>query len=507
MWNDWPYVARSNMWDDLHGEQEMVYAVQTNRKVVERCVLMTTDPGDLVLDPTCGSGTTAYVAEQWGRRWITCDTSRVALALARQCILTATFPYYRLAHPDQGVSGAFVYKQVPHIQLKDYAQNTRIDPIVERYAPRIEAAIQAGDEAEAGELKRKRREEIDRVVAEDAEPETLYDQPLVESGVVRVSGPFTVEAIPPAALTLQEASPIGGAPEPAPGETADGEVEPVREAAAAVVDGAAHIPRLIADLARDGVTFPDNRTLRFKTLTARTGGVLHAEGLAADVAGVDRVAVSFGPQHGAVSLRQVEDALYEARRGGFDAVVFCGFSFQAEAQAFVADSRDPHLKAFVAHIRPDVLLVDGRGESLLKTTAGSQLFAVFGEPDATLHRNPDGTLQVTLHGVDVYDPLSGQVRSARAAQVAAWFLDTDYDGRTFCICQAFFPNRSAWEKLARALRGRIDEEKLEALSGNVSLPFPAGRHHRVAVKVVDQRGDEVMRVLPTGPVTYDQKGR
>jgi adenine-specific DNA-methyltransferase len=205
-------------------------------------------------------------------------------------------------------------------------------------------------------------------------------------------------------------------------------------------------------------------------------------------------------------MAQVEEALHEAR-GGYDAVILCGFSFQPEAQALIGRQKDNRfLKAFMAHIRPDVVLTDGRGESLLRTPANSQLFAVFGEPDVAL-AGPDeeGAYGVTLNGVDVYDPLTGRVESARPTQIGAWFLDTDYDGRTFCICQAFFPNVNAWDKIARALRGRLDEERLDLLSGTESLPFKPGQHRRVAVKVIDQRGNEVMRVLSlaaSGSLTY-----
>jgi adenine-specific DNA-methyltransferase len=200
----------------------------------------------------------------------------------------------------------------------------------------------------------------------------------------------------------------------------------------------------------------------------------------------------------------VEQGLREAYLGGFDAVVFCGFAFDAPAQAAIEANVHPHVKAFLAHIRPDVIMTDGGGGSLLKTTASSQLFTVFGEPDVTLERDGDG-FSVALHGVDVYDPLSGEVHSAHAGQIAAWFLDTDYDGRTFAICQAFFPNKSAWQKLERALRGTLDKERFAQLTGRVSLPFEAGKHERVAVKVIDQRGNEVMRVLELGKseVRYD----
>ncbi len=458
---DFPYIPLSNQWvDTLTGgyAEDRYYVVQTTTKVIQRCMLMTTDPGDLVLDPTCGSGTTAFVAEQWGRRWITCDTSRVALSLARQRLLTASFPYYKLA--DGGVGAihesplliesplpiesnnparGFIYKTVPHITLKSIAQN------------------------------------------EPAETETLYDQPAVNHKRARVSGPFTVEAIAP---------PVEEVPAPSDAPTsAHGRRESVGD----------HITNLIALLRKDGVTFPNNKKMTFASLTALNGGILHAEGEVAN-GKTQRVAVSFGPQHGPVTARQVEDGLSEAHRGGFDAVVFCGFAFDGGAHTTIQRDPHPRVRAFMAHIRPDVLMSD-----LLKTTATSQLFTVFGEPDITVRPSPSGrgvggegesrNFTVTVRGVDVYNPLTGEVSSARAEQIAAWFLDTDYDGRTFCIVQAFFPNKSAWEKLQRALKGTLDEDLFDKLTGTESLPFIAGEHRRAAVKVIDHRGNEVMKII------------
>jgi adenine-specific DNA-methyltransferase len=260
-----------------------------------------------------------------------------------------------------------------------------------------------------------------------------------------------------------------------------------------------HIPLLIELMRQDGVTFPDNRRLQFTSLAPLTGGVLHAEGAApalqpARESPEQRAAISFGPQHGAVTARQVEDALYEAYRGGYDLLVFAGFAFDAAALSAI-ETGHPRLKVFFSHVRPDVLLTDAKGDSLLKTTASAQLFTVFGEPDVALRPRPDGAFEVELLGVDVYDPLTGEVHSARASQVAAWFLDTDYDRRTFHICQAFFPNKSAWQKLERALKGTLNEDLFDQLTGRVSLPFEPGEHRRVAVKVIDQRGNEVMRVV------------
>jgi adenine-specific DNA-methyltransferase len=518
--DDFGALALTNMWEDVGGGIQSrldpkIYVVQTTNRVIERCILMTTDPGDLVLDPTCGSGTTAFVAEQWGRRWITCDTSRVALSLSRQRLLTATFPYYRLYEEEMGVRGGFVYKTVPHIMLGTIARNTRLDPVIEEYEPKLEQAVAALNKALVGakrasplqeweipveapddwsqkaqerhaeywRLRQEKQQHIDAIIAEDSPQETLYDQPQVERNVVRVSGPFTVEAIPPASAALMPETPIGGEPQLPESSELSGS------------SAAAHIPLLIDLLRQDGVTFPGNKRMSFTSLTARSGGVLHAEGIPAnDESEIKHVAVSFGPQHGAVSVQQVEQGLREAYLGGFDAVVFCGFAFDAPAQAAIEANVHPHVKAFLAHIRPDVIMTDATGESLLKTTASSQLFTVFGEPDVTLKQDGD-EFTVELHGVDVYDPLTGDVQSARAGQIAAWFLDTDYDGRTFAICQAFFPNKTAWRKLERALRGTLDKERFEQLTGRVSLPFKAGKHGRVAVKVIDQRGNEVMRVL------------
>jgi adenine-specific DNA-methyltransferase len=504
---DYPVEPLTNIWDDTMGERDLVYVVQTNTKVIQRCILMTTDPGDLVFDPTCGSGTTAYVAEQWGRRWITCDTSRVAIALARQRLLTATFPYYKIDDDGNGQnpSYGFRYKTVPHITLKSIAQNTRIDTVTEKYNPLIDEALKRLNQSantsfrewevpfesdkkwsdksrkifeEFRRLKREKQAAIDKIIAEDAPQETLYDQPEIDRKIVRVSGPFTVEAIPPPVYEVE--TPIGGEPESI--ETGDAiETQPTHEN---------HIPTLITLLQKDGVTFPDNKKLNFDVLTARTGGVLHAEGETEN----KRFAISFGPLHGPVSLMQVEDGLREAYKGGYDEIIFCGFAFDPEAQAAIGANPHPKIKAHVSHIRPDVILKDAEGGDLLKTTASSQLFTVFGEPDIELIKEGD-EYSIKLLGVDVYDPINGVVNSENADRVASWFVDTDYNNRTFCIVQAFFPNKSDWKRLERALKGVLDETRFEMLTGHTCLPFRAGKHKRAAVKVIDQRGNEVMKVV------------
>lgn len=496
----------SNIWKGVMIGVPTQYVVQTSPKVIERCIIMTTDPGDLVFDPTCGSGTTAYVAEQWGRRWITCDTSRVAVAIARQRLLTATYPYYIIDDESGGNNPGFgfQYKTVPHITLKSIAQNTRIDPVAEYYNPLIEEALQklnkaAGTKlknweapfepnkewsaeaqkvfAEFRRLKREKQQKIDAIIAEDAPRETLYDQPEPDNKITRVSGPFTVEAIPPP--VYEGDSPISGAP---------GEMETF--AAETALNEGNHIPALIDLLRADGVIFPGNRRLKFEVLTARSGGVLHAEGGAEG----RKVAVSFGPLHGPISIIQVQEGLREANSGGYEEIIFCGFAFDPEAHATIQENPHPRVKAHASHIRPDILLTDAEGSSLLKTTASSQLFSVFGEPDIELQEKK-GEYTLHLHGVDVYDPIDGVVHSENAERVAAWFVDTDYDGQTFCIVQAFFPDKSAWQKIERALKGTLDEERFDMLTGKVSLPFRAGKHKKAAIKVIDPRGNEVMKVI------------
>ncbi len=230
-------------------------------------------------------------------------------------------------------------------------------------------------------------------------------------------------------------------------------------------------------------------------IVARAGQFLHAEASSETNGQTRRIAFSFGPQYGPVTVQQVEQALRQANRAGFDVLVFCGFAFEGAAIAAIETPvPEREVQVVWTQIRPDLFMTDDQGHSLLKTTASSQLFTAFGEPDAELTRTDEGWV-VQINGVDIYDPITGAVASSPIEKVAAWFLDTDYDGRTFCITQAFFPQTTAWDKLARALRGTIDLEKLEKYKGHVSLPFEAGRHQAVGVKVIDLRGNEVMRVL------------
>ncbi|MCR4414261.1 MAG: site-specific DNA-methyltransferase [Thermoguttaceae bacterium] len=581
-----------------------VYVVQTSEDVVGRCLLMTTDPGDLVLDPTCGSGTTAYVAEQWGRRWITIDTSRVAIAIARQRILTARFDRYRVKGEDERGNGngnrrpgvdphpGFVYKTVPHITLKSIAQNTNLDPILAKHEPFLAERLAACNAALAKVSKRlrddlayklvekERREgkraitdadrrrwllppenrgsaeerrkkqkdytvdlehpgwydwevpfdtdpdwpkalqeavaayraawrakmdEVNACIAANAEQEELVDQPEVIKGVVRVSGPFTVEAVQPPELSLGDVvyeGKFGGEPDELEPTFQMRMVEPRTQFEVKNVE--AYLEQMTRLLRVDGVRFPNNRQNNFSRLERTSGmeGGIHAEGRWApagqqdpDPEGRATVAVAFGPQYGPVTAKQVEELIRAAHRRGYEDLVIAGFSFDGAAQAVLTE--DPKLKVRIhmAHIRPDV---NPAMNGLLKEQPGSQLFSVFGQP-RTKVLGPDkrGEYRVVMEGVDIYDPVTNSIRSTDQQKVAAWFLDGDYDGRTFCITQAFFPDRSAWEKLARALGGKhgvIDDAAFEAFSGTESLPFPAGKHACVAVKVIDPRGNEVMVV-------------
>ena len=517
---------------------------------------MTTDPGDLVLDPTCGSGTTAYVAENWGRRWITIDTSRVAVALARQRLLTGNFNYYKLEDESAGVAGGFINKTVPHIQLKDIAQNTALDPIFAKYEPILEEKLEALNRAlevvtpeirtalRAKLVEKQRREgvkavtdadrrrwelpasawkewevpfdtdpdwhpelsvaltdyreawrakmdEVNECIAAASDSEELVDQPEVDRKKLRVSGPFTVEAVQPAEESLHDDSPIGGEPEDM-SDTFESEGNGSESA-----NAEAYLDSMIRLLRNDGVRFPDNRTMEFSRLDPIEADVLHAEGAWKDDTEDRLIAVVFGPQHGPVTAMQVEECLPIASRRGYNDLVFAGFGFDGAAQAAIGDDPNPRVRIHMAHINPDVAM-----GGLLKETPTSQLFTVFGEPRTKVEMSEDDEYIVTMEGVDVYNPVNNMVTSEGSDRVAAWFIDSDYDGRTFCITQAFFPDKKAWSKIARALKGVIDPECFENFSGTTSLPFPAGEHQRVAVKVIDPRGNEVMRVHNLGEQGY-----
>jgi adenine-specific DNA-methyltransferase len=571
--SDFGSVSLTNLWTDVAGAKDKIYVVQTNTKVIERCLLMTSDPGDLVLDPTCGSGTTAFVAEQWGRRWITCDTSRVALALARQRLMTARFSFYQLRsvsaedlerNPDgtwlkNGDDGpkTFECKTVPHITLKSIARNTSLDPIFERHQPILVVRLNELNVALkkvtteirqklAGKLAQKQKEqgkksiteadrrrwrlpetewkewevpfdadadwpkelqdaliayrtawrekmdEVNACIAANAEMEELVDKPEIENGVVRVSGPFTMEGV----IAMEEGpdTPIAGSPEELESFEQRNDVD------LAVANAEAHLDKVLRLLKASGVDFPGNKNQKFAQLEPVTGAsLIHAEGewMNGD-SQQRRVAVSIGPEIGNVTSYQVEEAVRSANRRGYDDLVFAGFGFDAAAQASIEESTHPNLRVHMALIRPDVAMGD-----LLKTQPGSQIFTVFSAPRVNKpQKQADGQYVIEVEGMDVYDPVSNTLFPTDKQRIAAWLLDSNYDGRTFCICQAFFPDKTKWDKLAKALgdRGIIDADAFAGLSGLKSLPFPRparlkkNESWRVAVKVIDPRGNEGLRV-------------
>lgn len=569
-YDDGQFKRMNNIWEDTAGKSgQSFYVVQTQTDVIARCILMTSDPGDLVLDPTCGGGTTAYVAEQWGRRWITIDTSRVAVAIARQRLLTqCKFDYYELRDESSGVAGNFKYETIPHVTLKSIALNTNLDPIFAKHQPTLDHALktcnvalqQVSDAIRqklAAKLMRKQKDEGRKAITEadrrrwvlpepgnpwehwqipfdtdpdwpktlaeavseyrkfwrakmdevnacigaNAEHEDLVNEPEKVSGIVRVSGPFTVEAVQPPEMSLGDAQQISaGDFDGAPPDMETFEVREVETRAdleAKNID--AYLDQMLRLLKIDGVRFPNNKEMRFTRLEPLTdGSIIHAEGRWAngetdkDPDGKANIGVVFGPQYGPVTAMQVEDAIRQANRHGYDHLVIAGFSFDGPAQAVITEAQHPKMKIHAANIRPDV---NPGMAGLLKEQPGSQLFTVFGQPRTKAEGpNGDGEFVVTMEGVDIYNPVDNSITPTNASKVAAWFIDGDYDGRTFCITQAFFPDKDAWSKLSKALDGVVDRDRFAALSGTVSLPFPAGKHKCAAIKVIDPRGNEVMSV-------------
>jgi adenine-specific DNA-methyltransferase len=532
--DDFPVSPINILWTDTSTgsfTEDKIYVVQTNVKVIQRCLLMTTDPGDLVLDPTCGSGTTAYVAEQWGRRWITCDTSRVALALARTRLMAARYPYYYLADSQPGITKqaevtgklplpnadppknsilkGFVYKTVPHVTLKAIANNSEIDDIHARWQLQLEPLRQQinhtknttweeweipreADEqwpAQAKQLheqwwqfRQQRQQEIDNCIARNADTETLFDQPYQDSKRVRVTGPFTVESLSPhRVLPTNEQVP---AATPAPLSSVQFE------------------PMILENLRRAGVqNTVKNERLKFDALDLYAGGVwIHGAGTYTDSAGSSkRVAVSIGPEHGTVGPEQVKEAAKEAVRGvGFDVLIVCGFAFDPHVGE--ESKRYGNLVVLPTRMNPDL----GMSEDLLKKTGAGNLFMVFGEPDISpidpltgkIQRNASGQVQIQILGLDIYDPTTGQIRSNSTADIACWFVDTNYNGESFFVRHAYFTGGDEpYEKLQRALRADIDEAAWSALYSTTSRPFDPPSTGNIAVKVINHYGDEVLKVF------------
>jgi len=479
--DDFPYTVMDNLWADtqLGGylrDEQKVYVVQTAADVVKRCLLMTTDPGDLVLDPTCGGGTTATVAEAWGRRWITMDTSRVAVTLARSRLMGARFPYYVLADSPGGakreaeltgvpptdsvhsrdVRKGFVYKRVPHITLKSIANN-----------PDIHEGMS--------------RAEFDAAIRRHADTELLYDQPYEDPSRIRVTGPFTVESLSPHRVLA--GSDGGSTDGPA------GEASPAHNAADFVAI-------ILDNLRKAGVqnTYKNER-LVFERIEPHAGTYIHAVGEYTDAGGATRRAgVSIGPEYGTVGPDDIRDAAKEAVKGvGFDLLVVCGFAF--DPQVNEEAKRYGSLTVLPTRMNPD-LAMDTADQKLLKSTGAGNLFMVFGEPDLELRTLPDGKLQVELRGLDVYDPTTGQIRSSSTDDIACWFIDSDYNEESFFVRHAYFTGADEpYKKLQRALKAEIDEEAWASLYSTVSRPFDSPQPpHKIAVKVINHYGDEVLKV-------------
>ena len=446
--SDFPYKERGNLWTDtLTGSftDEKTYVVQTNPKVVERCLLMTSEPGDLVLDPTCGSGTTAYCAEKWGRRWITADTSRVPIALARQRLLTGAFEFYQLKEPNRGPAGGFEYRR---------RQNSK-DEEVGGIVPHVTLESIANDEP--------------------PKEEVLVDRPETETGVTRVSGPFCIEATIPTPVDWE------GDGEEDSGDTAAAESH------------ANHVERMIEVLRRSPVVrLGGGRTVSLVKIRrpARTMS-LSAEARI-EGGGEESVAIVFGPENGAVSQTLVFEAAREAYAKGHAHLYIIGFAIQPDARSLVDDCEQA-VGVPATYVQASMDLVMG---DLLRNLRSSQIFSVCGLPDVRIRQTEDHEYQVELFGLDVFDPISMDSDHREGNDVPAWFLDTDYNGMCFHVCQAFFPRTAAWEGIKRSLRGEFEDSVWEHLSGTVSTPFQAGEHDQIAVKVIDDRGNELIVVKP-----------
>jgi adenine-specific DNA-methyltransferase len=531
--DDFAVTRIANVWTDtvVAGfASDKRYVVETSTKVVERCLLMTTDPGDLVLDPTCGSGTTAYVAEQWGRRWITTDTSRVALALARTRLMTGRFPYYLLSDSPEGVRKeaevtgqapppyktaqdirkGFVYKRVPHIQLKSIANNEEIDVIHERYQERLEPLRARLNELtghsweeweipreigqyrdregaarlldEWWELRRQRQAEIDASIARRADIELLYDQPYEDTRRVRVTGPFTVESLSPHRMISVDDK-VAAAGEGV--ETAGGRL-------AVQVKGPDTFGLMIIDhLRKTGVQNGIKRErLVFERLDPFPGEWIHAAGEYLEDGQAKRVAICIGPEFGTVGPDLVKEAAKEAVRGvGFDLLLVCGFAFDPHVSEEA--KRYGSLTVLPTRMNPDLAM----GDELLKKTGAGNLFMVFGEPDITIEPQPDGQLVVEIRGLDVYDPTTGVIRSSSTDDIACWFIDTEYNAESFFVRHAYFTGADdPYDRLKRALRAEIDEAAWASLYATRSRPFPRPESGKIAIKVINHYGDEVLQV-------------
>ena len=523
--SDNPMIQMANIWTDTifvsFGSDKM-YIVQTNTRVIERCLLMATDPGDLVLDPTCGSGTTAYVAEQWGRRWITIDTSRVALALARARIMGARYPFYLLADSKAGqekeaeitrrapssapvrgdIRQGFVYERVPHITLKSIANNAEIDVIWEKWQESLEplrAALNAatGEAYEEWQIPREphakwpmaatklhgewwaarisRQKEIDASIAAKAEFEYLYDKPYDDKKTVRVAGPFTVESLSPHRVLGVDEN--------------DNLIDPHKKPG--IGAGQSFAQMILENLKIAGVqqAHKDGK-ISFTSLEPWPGDLVCAEGryLEGGENGVPkRAAIFIGPEFGTVARADLVAAAREAGDANFDVLIACAFNYEAHATEFSKLGRLPILKA---RMNADLHMADD-----LKNTGKGNLFVIFGEPDIEIQEE-GGKIRVKVLGVDVFHPSTGEVRSDGPDGIACWFIDSAYDEESFFVRQAYFLGANdPYKALKTTLKAEIDEEAWATLNSDTSRLFDKPKTGRIAVKVINHLGDEVMKVF------------
>lgn len=527
--DDFDVAPFSNSWNDTaisgFGRKKQ-YVVETSSKVIERCILMATDPGDLVLDPTCGSGTTAYVAEQWGRRWITIDTSRVALALARARIMGARYPYYLMSDSSEGqqkesqltntppartatynnIRLGFVYERVPHITLKSIANNAEIDVIYDKWQAKLEtlrAALNAACGAaweeweipcevdtkwptSAGiihaqwwEARIARQREIDASIAAKADYEFLYDKPYEDKKKTRVAGPFTVESLSPHRVLCVDAD--------------DSLIDPLAEKAGQ--DSRDFVNMILDNLKTSGVqqTHKEDK-ITFTSLAPWPGSMLCAEGRYMEGETERRAGIFIGPEFGTVSRQDLVQAAREAADADFDVCIVCAFNYEAMASEFHKLGRINVLKARMnadLHMGTD-----------LKNTGKGNLFVIFGEPDIEIIPVADKSgkdtnqIQVKIHGVDVFYPNTGEIRSDSADGIACWFVDTDYNEESFFVRHAYFLGANdPYKALKTTLKADIDKDVWETLHSDTSRPFDKPKGGRIAVKVINHLGDEVMKVF------------
>jgi adenine-specific DNA-methyltransferase len=521
--DDFGVSSLGNMWTDLMGSQQMIYVVQTNTRVVERCIQMATDPGDLVLDPTCGSGTTATVAEQWGRRWITIDTSRVALALARARIMGARYPFYLLAdsregqqkeaeitrmapstQPVQGnIRHGFVYERVPHITLKSIANNAEIDVIWEQWQAKLEplreslnAALKKSWQeweiprdadakwpdttkklhADWWQARIARQQEIDKSIAAKAEFEYLYDKPYDNKKCVRVAGPFTVESLSPhRMLGVDENDELIDTAEQDPADYVARQTFP---------------QMILENLKTAGVQQAHKADrITFTALTPWPGeGSICAEGRYMEGDVEKRAGIFIGPEFGTVQRPDLVEAARECGDAGFDVLIACAFNYDAHATDFSKLGRIPVLKA---RMNADLHMAED-----LKNTGKGNLFVIFGEPDIDLLPQPDGKVRVKVNGVDVFKPQTGEIVSDGADGIACWFIDTDYNQESFFVRHAYFLGANdPYSALKTTLKAEIDPEAWATLNSDTSRAFDKPKSGRIAVKVINHLGDEVMKVF------------